>query len=330
MEDSPEEQGDQAVQPNPFWSEEVQRQYMEAIQSEEAVRPADLVRYETQSLQQDDQQVLEPPYGQTGTAPSTVGLDHAAQQLLEVSSGTSSLERRGRNVAAGKRTAALSRMEPRTEVSPDRLSTGNSELSALTAASKAEAELQRREPSEPELLPERSLVEAKPVGDAASLMPAQPIFPIEQVLQQMGSMVQQALREQVTPKLQEMMAQQSMVSIRLDQLERASRSASLDGELLAERASLLDLSGPQPSEPPRTEAVAAVGSANRSQLVERSVHTTAQEQIVRARYTPNPEEGKLQTPGVKSEAWSSGGDGNPTPTQGTVWMDTPGRSMLVD
>ena len=163
MRDAPEEQEDQPNQPNPFWSDEVQRQYMEAVQTEEGVRPADLERYEVRSQLHDDQQVSEPPYGQTGEAPSTVGLDHATQQLLEISSGTSSLESRGTNINPGEQEAALARLEPRTEGSPDRLSMGNSEVSARTATSKTEAELRRREPSEPELLPERSLVEARPI-----------------------------------------------------------------------------------------------------------------------------------------------------------------------
>ena len=64
-----------------------------------------------------------------------------------------------------------------------------------------------------------------------------------------------------------------MVAIRLDQLGIASRSAELEGELLAERASLLDLSGPQPSEPPKAQAAVAVGS----------LQINAQEQMVRKR-----------------------------------------------
>ena len=171
-------------------------------------------------------------------------------------------------------------------------------MSARTATSKTEAELRRREPSEPELLPERSLVEARPTGDA-TLLSTQPVVPMEQLLQHLGGMVQQALREQVTPKLQEMIAQQSMVSVRLDQLERASRSASLDGELLAERTSLLDLSGPQASEPLRASAVDSVPD---NQALSRSVHSTAQQQAIQVRATPNPEEGRLQRLGGKSEA----------------------------
>ena len=150
---------------------------------------------------------------------------------------------------------------------------------------------------------------------------------MEQLLQHLGGMVQQALREQVTPKLQEMMAQQSMVSVRFDQLERASRSASLDGELLAERASLLDLSGPQSSEPLRAVAVDSVAD---NHALSRSVHSTAQ-QTTQVRATPNPEEGRLQRLGGKSEAQSSGGNGMGDPIQPKEqcgWRDAGGLSLV--
>ena len=90
--------------PSPFWSEEVQRQFMEATQSSQVARPSDLARHEQseeQRLKEEQaeyQQQLEPPYGGGAGDQATVGLDPETQRL--VSDGASAEESmRGRSSA---------------------------------------------------------------------------------------------------------------------------------------------------------------------------------------------------------------------------------------
>ena len=151
-------------QPNPFWSDEVQKQYMEATREEDAARPSDLANYDDRAQQGEEQQLLEPPYdgaGAAGGSGTTVGLDQEARNLIEAGSQGSGQGGAGRplreeGTSLGQAPQpALARLETRKERSPDRVSLGHdSEISVRTAASKLEVvERARQEASEPELLP---------------------------------------------------------------------------------------------------------------------------------------------------------------------------------
>ena len=78
-------------------------------------------------------------------------------------------------------------------------------------------------------------------------------------MQQLGTMMQQALQDQVAPTLQQMMIQQAKVESRLEQLEVNSRMGSVDGDLM-ERTRLLNLSGALGATPDMARTPDAVSS----------------------------------------------------------------------
>ena len=308
--------------PNPFWSEETRRQFMESSQIEERSRPVDLERYEQRQTAAEQLQTLEPPYEE---ASAEAGMGQRAQQVLDASSSEELSEQRGRGSESPIPTVA--KMETHVDESPDRYSQAlGSEVSARTATSKLEPVFHeavfvaRGTPSEPELLPERraeSEVDKHEVrtdpylsaGDSA-------LFPVEQVIQRLGGMVQQALQEQVAPTLTQMMVQQAKVESRLEQLEMSSRAPSVDEESVAERTRLLQL-----SEPPRTSERGTdvrnptdIGVASSWRL--RGIQATIPEE---PGVYGGPIKTELEEKGDKSNELRVEGE-EKLPSQGVVWM----------
>ena len=222
--------------PNPFWSEELQRRYLETAADEEQERPADLSRYDSRNEGDERQTALEPPYEATAEASSSghVGLDQGTRELLDEEPAVSEVDNGGR---PGPGQPLLARVETRADLS-------ESKASVRTAASKREQlALVSREASEPELLAERAAGREGQGYETNPLTTSPSPFPMEQMMLHLGSMVQQAIHQHVTPAISQVLLQQAKVESRLDQLEVASRGPSADGEGLVERTRLLDISG---------------------------------------------------------------------------------------
>ena len=121
--------------PRPFWSEELQRQYLETVESENRQRPADLANYEAQEERRGlsgDEAELEPPYGADPDGPRVMAVP---TQFLDVCSGGSEAEPAERAVESP--VPLLARMEERAEASPSgRSQARESEHSVRTAQSK--------------------------------------------------------------------------------------------------------------------------------------------------------------------------------------------------
>ena len=246
---------------------------MEQSQETEMQRPADLERYEQRQAQSEELEAMEPPYEAEQPAGVTVGVDAEAQRLLDVTSGEEEVQERTRETELF--TQQLARLEARNEPSPDRASQAHmSELSVKSATSVHE----RKEPSEPELLSAQVADNADGRGQeeavpSAALLPSPPM---EQMIQQLGALVQQALREQVTPALTNLMLQQARVESRLETLETRSRATSSDGEALLERARLLSLAdqqAPAQSAEQGNESAAVSSRRQHVHTVQQDVHT---------------------------------------------------------
>ena len=203
-------------------------------------RPLDLERYELRAQQHEQQQLQEPPYQTAQQQEADVAINEEILQLLEDSAVENDQEGPARMSEVGSPPTTLARIQTRVDSSPDRVSVGiGSEMSAKTATSKEIVAASNREPSEPELLPERAAERDVTRSPQSPRVAGQAAF--DQMLLQLGTLVQQALQEQVTPALSQMMQNQARLETRLEQLESVSRGASIDGEALAERAQLLTL-----------------------------------------------------------------------------------------
>ena len=242
--------------PNPFWSDEVQRQFMEGAE-ELRERPPDLANYEQRQSEHERQELHEPPYDLEAAPSGSLGIDPGTREMIQDSANEADSELRGRLQAAEDRSIRAARLEPRLDRSPGRSSRGReSEMSVKTATSKREA-------SEPELMAEQTTTLVAQLAEAQQAVATQPPPSADLLLQQLGSLVQQALHEQVTPTLQQMMLQQARMESRLEVIETTSRAASQDGDMLAERTRLLELTGMSgmPDEPPiRPEVTTPVHS----------------------------------------------------------------------
>ena len=195
--------------PNPFWSEEIQRQFMETNQDEPQGRPEILEEYEQRAQAHEQQEQQEPPYErEQASTEADVQINEEILQLLDASSSDGGKDKPAGSLQELPATTTLARLEER-QASPDRVSVGlGSELSVRTANSKLEMVLAgQKEQSEPELLPDRGVVQE--LAKQASSPRTVGETSLDQILLQMGSLVQQALQEQVTPALGQMIRNQA-------------------------------------------------------------------------------------------------------------------------
>ena len=275
---------------------------------------ADLANYEADAEAEADleQEQLEPPYeaAESQGEQPTMAVSRA---VLHISS-SSDQEQRGRQ--PDEVPPLVARIQPRAEVSPDRQSLAvESEASAKTTTSRMDLQMVafvNKEPSEPELIAEQRMGPGGQGDDDHRLTAAQPQLPMEQLMRQLGSMVQQTLEEQIAPALHQMMVHRATVESRLEQLEATSRRGSMDGELLAERTRLLNLAAERTAGTVRSEpAPVALSEGALGSAVHKPV---AGPEAVEETSMPN--RGSLFE--GKSYGQSLGETG--LPTQGLVWM----------
>ncbi|CAE7275373.1 unnamed protein product [Symbiodinium sp. KB8] len=252
--------------PSPFWSIEVQRQFMEATQSSHVARPSDLARHEQSEEQRikeeqaEDQQQLEPPYGGDTGDQATMGLDPETQRL--VSEGTSAEESmRGRSSAPAQ-NPVVARLDVQ-DSSPGRRSMGKeSEISAKTVVSRSDhGRVPQHDNSESELVPDYAAALSAAAGQESAPTIA-PQTVMNQLMGQLGGMMSKLIADQVTPMLGQVLEQQTHLDARLGALEAASIPASVDGDLL-DRARLLSLeAGPPEQRPEPTQVTEELATAD--------------------------------------------------------------------
>ena len=124
-------------------------------------------------------------------------------------------------------------------------------------------------------------------------------FPVEGLLQQLGGLVQQALQQQVTPALQQVLASQAFVEARLEQLEEETRARCRPSKTAGDFGSWTNKRGC------RTSSEASGRWKSSSRVV---------------RVTPNEDRGGSLLNRGRSGATGSGNEGEALPTGGTVWI----------
>ena len=219
---------------------------MRADGSDEVPRPVDLARYEQTEDQEraqaenEAQQLLEPPYGQMGVA--QFALDEGTRRMVSEGEAEISNPIRGRSTEVSEVVPAMAKLSVRPDQSPSRRSGDRESLysvHSMPSASKLSGDgIRRMDADDRELIPDYSALLSPPVETPMPTSNPNDIL-TQQVLAQMGAVVQQVLQSQVAPTLNQMMVHQAKVESRLERLEAVSRPVSMVGDAVRERA-LLD------------------------------------------------------------------------------------------